>query len=312
MQAERDAIQSRSQLELECLRRESEARVTASTASAAIAAQAQRPRAQLGRNDEDLQGEVPPEVADLSPQFVGLPQEEILKIFQNKFKPINLYRLRHMRGLTFEADKDEERIGIEDGMLKLRKTSGTYKDYGSSFYGVWSEAFINYTSIMVSLFGATAPHLQAALIQFYGLGLQLSKVYDWKEALLPLAIEVHSHIVTQQPSDPKQWVIPPEFQGRFCTPTTVIGMNSLLGSASAKRKPSKSPTRRSARTGSLTNNPSVVCDAFNKGSYTWGGCERLHKCRGCGSREHGMEAVQRRNDGLVQEVWAAFWWMAAR
>ena len=234
VQAERDAIQARSQLELECLRRESEARVTASAASAAYAAQAQRPRAQAGRDDEDLQGEVPPEVADLSPQFVGPPQEEIVKIFQNKFKPINLYRLRHMRGLIFEAYKDEERIGIEDGMLKLRKTSGTYNDYGSSFYKVWSEAFINYTSIMVSLFGATAPRLQAALTQFYGLVLQLSKVYDWKEALLPLAIEAHSYIVTQQPSDPKQWVIPPEFQGRFCMLTTVIGMNSLLGSASAK------------------------------------------------------------------------------
>ena len=67
VQAERDAIQARSQLELECLRRESEARVTASAASAANAAQTQRPRAQAGRDDEDLQGEVPPEVADLSP-----------------------------------------------------------------------------------------------------------------------------------------------------------------------------------------------------------------------------------------------------
>lgn len=104
--------------------------------SAANAAQAQRPRAKVDRNAEDLQGELPPKVADMSPQFVGLPQEEIVKIFQNKFKLINLYRLRHMRGLTFEAYKDEERIGIEDGMLKLRKTSGTYKDYGSSFYEV--------------------------------------------------------------------------------------------------------------------------------------------------------------------------------
>lgn len=173
-------------------------------------------------------------------------------------------------------------------MLKLRKTSGTYKDYGSSFYEVWSEAFINYTSIMVSLFGTMPPRLQAALTQFYGLVLQFSKLYDWKEALLPLAIEVHSHSITQQPSDPKQWVIPPEFQGRFCTPTTVIGMNSLLGSASAKRKRSKSPSRRSGRTGSSTNNPSVICDAFNKGSCTWRGCERSHKCRGCGSREHGV------------------------
>ncbi len=173
-------------------------------------------------------------------------------------------------------------------MLKLRKTSGTYKDYSSSFYEVWSEAFINYTSIIVSLFRAMAPRLQAALTQFYDLILQLSKVYDWKEALLPLAIEVHSHIVTQQPSNSKQWVIPPELQGRFCTPTTIIGMNLLLDLALAKKKRLKLPGRRSAKTGSSTNNLSVVCDAFNKGSCTWGRYERLHKCRGCRSREHGV------------------------
>lgn len=109
-----------------------------------------------------------------------------------------------MQGLNFEVYQDEKRIGIKDGMLKLRKTLGIYKDYGNNFYEVWSEAFINYTSIMVSLFKATAPRLQAALTQFYGLVLQLSKVYDWKETMLPLAIEVHLHIITQQPSNPKQ------------------------------------------------------------------------------------------------------------
>lgn len=200
-----------------------------------------------------------------------------------------------MRGLSFEAYQDEERIGIEDGMLKFRKSSGSYKDYGSSFYEVWSDAFINYTSILVSLFGTTAPHLQASLTQFYGTVLQLSKVYDWKEALLPLVIEVHSHIVTQQPSDPKQWVIPPEFQGRFCTPKTVIGMNSLLGAA--KRKRSRSPpSRRSNKQSadSVSNNPSVICDLFNKGSCTWGGCERAHKCKGCGSKEHGVGSCKKK------------------
>lgn len=83
-----------------------------------------------------------------------------------------------MQDFTFEAYKDEEKIGIKDGMLKLEKTSETYKDYGSSFYKVWSEAFINYTSIIVSLFGATAPCLQAVFTQFHGLVLQFSKVYD--------------------------------------------------------------------------------------------------------------------------------------
>ncbi len=156
-QAERDAILAKFQLELECLWKESEARVTADTSLAnAKGPKAPALRAPV-REDDEIQGEIPLEVSDISLQFVRLLQEEIVKIFHNKFKPINLYSLRHMRGLSFEAYKDKERIGIEDRMLKLRKTLGSYKDYCNSFYEVWSEAFINYTSILVSLFGATVP-----------------------------------------------------------------------------------------------------------------------------------------------------------
>lgn len=37
---------------------------------------------------------------------------------------------------------DQERIGIEDGMLRLRKTLEVYKDFEKSFHEVWGEAFI--------------------------------------------------------------------------------------------------------------------------------------------------------------------------
>ena len=139
---------------------------------------------------------------------------------------------------------------------------------------------------MISLFGAIAPCLQSALTLFYGLVLQLSRIYDWKKVLFPLAVKVYLYIITQKLSDPKQWIIPPKFQERFCTPTTVISMNLLLGSL-AKKKRLKSPNRRSTKTtGSSTSNLVVVYNAFNKSSCTWRGCKKLHKCKGCGSREH--------------------------
>lgn len=72
VKAEKNVIQAKSQIELKCLRRESEARVTVFTTSAANKAWAQRPRSQASRNDKDLQGAVPPEIADLSLQFVDL------------------------------------------------------------------------------------------------------------------------------------------------------------------------------------------------------------------------------------------------
>lgn len=107
-----------------------------------------------------------------------------------------------MRGHHYESLHDLERIGIKDGILRLRKTSGTYKDFGKSFYEVWSEGFHNYTSIMVLLFAPNTAELNVSLNPFYNNILQLSQVYKWQEAVLPLAIKVHTHIILLQPSDP--------------------------------------------------------------------------------------------------------------
>lgn len=82
-------------------------------------------------------------------------------------------------------------------MLRLRKTSGVYKDFGKTFHEVWGEASINYTGILVALFGKEAPDLNTALINSYGSILQFSKVYGWQEALLPVAIEVHNLNTTE-------------------------------------------------------------------------------------------------------------------
>ncbi|MCJ1423227.1 hypothetical protein MMC29_001109 [Sticta canariensis] len=141
---------------------------------------------------DDSKGEIPPEANRVVLQFAGLPQEEILRICLDWFKPVNLYRLRHLCGTRYEAFRDEE-----------PRMPGTYKNYGKSFIEVWSEPFHNYTAIMDAFFGPVVPDLQLALLRFYGVILQLSKVYDWREAVLPMAIEVHTHIVTQQPLDPK-------------------------------------------------------------------------------------------------------------
>lgn len=101
-----------------------------------------------------------------------------------------------MQGLSCEIYQDKECIDIENKILKLWKSSRLYKDYSSSFYNVWLEDFINYTFILISLFETSAPYFLVSLTQFYDIVLQFSKVYDWKEALLPLVIEVQSYIIT--------------------------------------------------------------------------------------------------------------------
>lgn len=152
---ERAAAARKFELELELMRRESDAHIAAS--AAATAAGATQALKRVGMEEDDIIGEVPLEVTNISLSFAGLPQEEIIRIFHNMFKTINPHRLRHMRGLRYEAFQNQERISIEGGMLRLRKTSGTFEKFGKSFHEVWGEAFINYTAILVSLFAKKPP-----------------------------------------------------------------------------------------------------------------------------------------------------------
>lgn len=205
-----------------------------------------------------------------------------------------------MQGHYYESLHDQERIGIEDGMLRLRKTSGTYKDFGKLFYEVWLENFLDYTSIMVSLFTPSMAELNIALNSFYDNIFQLSQVYEWQKTVFPLAIKVHTHIISLQPSDPTKWDIPPAFQGRFCNPLTLFGSLSVSSSLSHnKRKRShSSPSRRVAKPpGGPINNLIVICEAFNKGLYGWANCERIYKCKGCGAKEHGLVNCPKRRAG---------------
>ncbi len=107
-----------------------------------------------------------------------------------------------------------------------------------------------------------------------------------------MAIEAHTFIVTQQPTDPLKWVIPEKFQGRFCTPSTMKGMGSILGEGGGgnKKKRSRSPATSGHRMKgpNRSNNPLITCDLFNKAGCNWAFCERTHKCKECGSKNHGM------------------------
>ena len=88
---ERAAAAREHTLKFECIQRESDARIAATTAAAATApAPAPAPAAPrtIG-GDDDILGEVPQEVQNLTLRFAGLPQEEIVKIFHNRYQPLS-------------------------------------------------------------------------------------------------------------------------------------------------------------------------------------------------------------------------------
>ena len=122
LKAELAAAEVEARLRRELMVKESEAHVTAAVAAAsALAASITAgAKAWMSTAEEDnITGEVPPEVTSITLRFAGLLQEEIVRIFQNKFKPINFYHLRQMRGLRFDVLQDHDRIGIEDCIVRL-------------------------------------------------------------------------------------------------------------------------------------------------------------------------------------------------
>lgn len=179
-------------------------------------------------DEDDYTGEIPNEVKLLASQFAGLPEGEIAKIFANKFRPINLYKLRQMRGCD---DMYRDQISIEEGTLKMKKVTGSYKDYGRDNF-LWSKAFLNYAMILMELFGITTPSLHLALHRFHREIIDLSTVYEWQGGVLPLSLDLHTHIVQSHPTDPLRWEIPTKWQAQFCNPLTVLGTRGATDAAS--------------------------------------------------------------------------------
>lgn len=93
-------IKKKARLKWELIKNKSKTYIVAGNATAiattiAIVKALPAPRG-ITTEDNDIIGEVPPEGINISLCFTGLFQEEIVKIFHNKFKVINFYRLNYI------------------------------------------------------------------------------------------------------------------------------------------------------------------------------------------------------------------------
>lgn len=144
-EADLRAVEARTERENE----ECRARIAAIQAGTVTAA---APRVQA--DEEKPVGEISAATLLVASRYPGLPKAKTTQIFNNKFQPENLYRLRHLKG---REDKDrEDNVTIENGLMKLKSATGSLRDFGRT-WDIWSEAFINYTMIMVDFFDASFP-----------------------------------------------------------------------------------------------------------------------------------------------------------
>lgn len=98
IQSEQNAAAAKLQLEQDYMKAESAARIAAFTTTSSANESVDPRRRPLGEEDDDI-GEIPLEARSMIHRFPSLPKEDIIRIFRNKFRTINLFRFRHMRGI---------------------------------------------------------------------------------------------------------------------------------------------------------------------------------------------------------------------
>ena len=176
-------------------------------------------------------------------------------IFEGKFDPTNLYKLRGKVSLS--KDDDDEEISVSGGKLRAKKRSGTLKDYQHP--SVWSAAFLEYIAI-TSKFKTKYDDLTHPLILFHNRIMELSNTYSW-EAVLILALTFHKERIVMGINDTQAWRMSPTIVDEHLR-------NNL--------KPTKS---------SLSSRPvsgNSYCMNWNKGDCNWAACRRKHACSRCG------------------------------
>lgn len=130
-----------------------------------------------GRNNKNI-NEISSKVFALASQFAGMPQGEILKIFQNLFWPLILYKLLHLRS---HDDIYQDQIAIEDYTLQIQRVTGSFQNYANNKV-IWSKVFLNYMSVIVVLFRCTFdPPITLRLVNFYRKIPNFAKVYWWQK-----------------------------------------------------------------------------------------------------------------------------------
>jgi hypothetical protein len=176
---ERKATLKKMELKKQLLRKKSKARIDALTSNNILTASSSKILS-LNSTNEDDSGEISSEVISHHTRFVDLPSKEIVRIFNEKFKLINLYKLRHMRELNHEFYLKQDHIGLEENeqLKNLRKIVGIFKNFGKFYYEMYSEAFTNYHLIVMSLFDKISSDLFVTLIKFQQKILKLTKLYD--------------------------------------------------------------------------------------------------------------------------------------
>ena len=219
-------------------------------------------------NVHSTTGENSPKLIETSKRLPGVPRILLSTIFEGKFDPYNLHRLRTVHG---DNDADlEQRVSLtEGGSIHVQKAKGKLRDYGVD-RSIWEDGFLNYCKAVTSFFGPQTPDLPFRLFEFLHRIIKLEETYSWKDAILPLALTHHSDMMAAGQCNVDQWEIPGRLVDTFCHPGTTKTRRVPAGTLLDRKRKARSPTM-----------DSETCNNYNQGKCTYVNCRRRHVCSRC-------------------------------
>lgn len=235
-------------------------------------------------DDDDL-SKLPLAAQATLSQFFGIHPKYLKQIYQKKFHADNLCRL------TFTSSFDEsEKTRLtydEDGhSMVSTKLKGKLADYGRD-PTIWSEGFLNYSSIEQAFHGNDYPFLNRAHIVFHTDILNLAKSYNWENAVLKLALDFHKQRTFMKTlHDHTAWVVTERIILQYC-----MGHPKWEPQSNGVSKTNSGGYGSGGNKDGYVkeiNDNTVICKAYNKErGCNWPQCRRRHECYTCGKKGHG-------------------------
>ena len=174
-------------------------------------------------------------------------------------------------------DRDEN-ITFEHGHMKSKKVIGILCDFGNTI-NICSDTFLNYSIVIVDFFGVAFFSLFWVLLTYHSEICHLSLILNWQHAVLLLAIDYHSKIITGINTNVKAWVLPSYWVDQYCSLLWVLNNLSTGSRKRATTSTFDNPSGNKKYTGE-------ICRNFNTNDCPYKGCSREYKCNDYNVKDH--------------------------
>ena len=171
--------------------------------------------------------------------------------------------------------------------MKLKGAIGNLCNFRAT-QDIWSKAFINYTMIINNFSRANFLTLSCVLFFFWSKIQNLSKIYKWQNAILPLAIDYHTNITLTNLTDVDAWTLPQFWINQYCALNYIFTAAALLSSHKQLVFSLADEYVNKKKTGE------ICCNCNTKGCILSNGCFQEHKCSDCNSKKHGANTCTKR------------------